>query len=216
MNNLFHQMVLQNFFTKLGYSAKPVNEAMCVCFDENPIMKTEGEKDSPLSGICISCGGGMWNISLAYKGLGLIEFSCTKSGDYLDEQVSKVTGVSRSKVLKVKEKTLNLEKIDFSDRVITALSIYIDEMIDRMIYHITNQFKEKSSEMEGQIEIVVAGGSSMAPGFIKRFEQIVQKSELPFKIYQVRHSQNPFYSVGQGACLRAQADFAKVKQENLK
>ena len=74
LDNLFHKMVLNSFFVKMGYEAKAVNEAMCIGYDTNPIMKSD-EGDIPLSGICCSCGGGMWNLSLAYKGLSLVEFS---------------------------------------------------------------------------------------------------------------------------------------------
>lgn len=213
-DNLFHKMVLQSFFTKLGYDSKPVNEAMTICYDCAPVMRavTKGEKDAPLSGICCSCGGGMWNLALAYKGLSLVEFSCTKSGDHLDEQVAKVTGISKNKVIRIKEKSLNLDKIEQEDRVQVALSIYYDEMVERMVHHICNEFKAKSSEMDGEIEVIVAGGSSMAPGFCKRLEAAIKRADLPFKIYQVRHSETPFYSVCQGACIRAQADFAKTKK----
>ncbi len=211
IDNLFHKMVLNSFLTKIGYDSKAVNEAMCIAYDCNPIMKTD-EGDAPLSGICCSCGGGMWNLSLAFKGLSLVEFSCTKSGDYLDEQVSIATGVSKNKVIKIKEKTLDLDNVDMSDRVQSALSIYYDEMLDRMTHHICNQFRDKSSEMDGEIEIVVAGGTSMAPGFCKRLEKSLRGVEMPFNVYRVRHSDNPFYSVSQGACIRAQADYLKNKK----
>ena len=137
------------------------------------------------------------------------EFSCTKSGDHLDEQVAKATGISKNKVIKIKEKNLDLENVDMSDRVQSALSIYYDEMLDRMSHHICNEFRDKSSEMDGEIEIVVAGGTSMAPGFCKRLKDALKRTDMPFNIYRVRHSDNPFYSVSQGACIRAQADYLK-------
>ena len=121
INNKFHEMILQNFFERMGYDAKPVNEAMCITYDCNPIMK-EDEEEVPLSGITCSCGGGMWNLALAYKGLSIVEFSCTKSGDYLDEQVATMTGFKKSKVIKVKEKKLDLGNVDMSDRIQAALS----------------------------------------------------------------------------------------------
>ena len=64
----------------------------------------------------------------------LVEFSCTKSGDWLDEQASKVSGISKGKIIKLKETKLDLNNIDFSDRALAALSIYYDEMIERMKY----------------------------------------------------------------------------------
>ena len=154
----------------------------------------------------------MWNLSLSFKGLSLVEFSCTKSGDHLDEQVAKATGISKNKVIKIKEKQLDLNNVDISDRVQAALSIYYDEMLDRMAHHICNEFREKSSDMDGEIEIVVAGGTSMAPGFCDRLEKSIKRQDMPFNIYRVRHSETPFYSVSQGACIRAQADYAKSQK----
>jgi intein/homing endonuclease len=161
-----------------------------------------------LPGCCVhNCGAGMWNIALAYKGLGLVTFSCTKSGDYLDEEVSRVTGISRSKVIKIKENKLDLNNVDMNDRVQAALSIYYDEMIERMIHYISAELVKKGSEIEGEIEIVVAGGTSLAPGFCDRLKEKVEQSDFPLKVYRVRHADSPFYSVGQGSCIRAQADY---------
>ena len=66
--------------------------------------------------------------------------------------------------------------------------------------------------MDGEIEVIVAGGTSMAPGFCDRLEQAIKKADMPFDIYRVRHSETPFYSVSQGACIRAQADYAKLNK----
>jgi hypothetical protein len=208
MDNIFHKMILMNFFKKLGYDPKPINEAMAVVYDCNPVIKSDKE-EIPLSGIACSCGAGLWNIALAYKGLSLSEFSCTKSGDYLDEEVSKMTGIDKAKVIKIKEKKLDLNNINMDDRVQAALSIYHDEMIERMLLSISKQFQNQKSEIDGEIELVLAGGTSMVPGFCKRIEDSISSVEFPFKLYRVRHSKTPFYSVVQGSCLRAQADYNK-------
>lgn len=212
MDNLFHKMILMGFFKKLGYDPKPVNEAMCVTYDCNPTMKSD-TGDVPLSGITCSCGAGMWNIALAFKGLSVVEFSCTKSGDYLDEEVSRMTGIEKAKVIKIKEKKLDLDNVDMGDRVQAALSIYYDEMVDRMLVSISKQFQNLKSDMDGQIELVLAGGTSMVPGFCKRVETALASSEFPMKVYRVRHSKTPFYSVVQGACVRAQADYSKLQKK---
>jgi len=208
INNKFHEMILKSFFDRMGYNAKPVNEAMCITYDCNPIMK-EDDSNVPLSGITCSCGAGMWNLALSYKGLSIVEFSCTKSGDYLDDQVATMTGTKKSKVIKIKEKKLDLNNVDMSDRVQAALSVYYDEMVERMVHHISNQFNNLKSELDGEVEIVIAGGTSMVPGFKERLEYAIKSSKLPFNIYRVRHSETPFYSVSQGACIRAQADHSK-------
>jgi len=208
LDNLFHQMVLNNFFTKMGYDSKAVNEAMAICYDCNPILKSEGN-DIPLSGISMSFGGGMINVALSFKGLELRSFSMTKSGDYIDERVSKVTGIAESKIIKAKERELDLDNVDLSDRVQSALHIYYDEMIDRVIHLMSEEFVDKKSEMDGKIEVVVAGGTSMPKGFCNRFESKLKSSQIPFDIYRVRHSETPFYSVAQGAAIRARSDYEK-------
>ena len=206
INNKFHQMVLKGFFDKMGYDAKPVNEAMCIAYDCNPIM-IEDDGESPLSGLALSAGGGMTNLALLYKGLPLQEFSITKSGDYIDEQASTVSGLKKSKIIKLKEKDLNLSELDFSNRGLSALGVYYDEMMDRLVHHVSTRFKDTKSDLDGKIEVVVAGGTSMPNGFCEKLEgKIRSNNDFPFELLRVRHSETPFYSVSQGACVRAIAD----------
>ena len=211
LDNRFHQMVLANFFTKLGYDAKPVNEAMALAYDCNPVIK-EDEGEISLSGMSLSFGGGMINVALLYKGLELDSFSITSSGDAIDASTSQVTGVPVANVIKIKERKLKLDNVDTSDRVQQALSIFFDEMIERVVKSITTKFKDKKSEMDGKIEIVIGGGTSLNSGFVGRLEEGFKKSKIPFEILRIRHSENPFYSVSQGACIRAQADYAKINK----
>lgn len=209
VDNIFHKMILLNFFKTMGFDPKPVNEAMCIAYDCNPIVKSD-EGDVPLSGICLSCGAGMSNIALLYKGMELSSFSITKSGDYIDEQVSKVTGVPKSKITKRKEKELLLDNPSTTDRVLSALSIYYGEYVSRISHLISQEFVKKGSEISGSTEIVVAGGTSMPKGFCKIFEDSINSSDFPFSISKIRQSTTPFYSVAQGACLRAQGDYNKL------
>lgn len=210
LDNRFHQMVLNGFFNKLGYVSKDINEGMALAFDCSPIMKTK-EGDVPLSGISMSFGGGMINVALLYRGMELHTFSVTASGDMIDENVAKVTGIPTSKVIKIKERELDLDNINSNDRVSVALSIYYDEMLERVVRHVVNYFKDKKTELEGDVQIVVGGGTSMALGFINRLRGVFDryKKDLPFNIYDIRHSPSPFYSVVQGATIRARADYEK-------
>ena len=208
-DNKFHQLVLTNFFKKMGYDPKPVNEAMAICYDCNPIMKSDEDGDVPLSGVSCSCGGGMTNIALSFKGMELNAFSVTLSGDYIDESAAKVTGVSSSKVLRQKEKNLDLSSPDMSDNVLSALYIYYDEVTSRFLHQMSKAFSDKGTDIEGSVEIVVAGGTSMPKGFCEMIESKISDYNFPFEIYRVRHSETPFYSVSQGSCIRAQADYKK-------
>ena len=211
-DNTFHKMILLNFFKKLGFDAKSVNEAMCVAYDCNPVMK-EDDVTTPLSGIAISCGAGMTNLALCYKGMEVNAFSITGSGDQIDEQVTKVTGFQKSKVTKIKEKDLDLTKDNVTDRVLSALEIYYYEYINRICGLIAREFSNRNTDISGEVEIVVAGGTSMPKGFCDLFAKTTKEQDFPFKISRIRHSETPFYSVSQGACLRALSDAVKLEKK---
>jgi hypothetical protein len=210
MDNIFHEMVLQHFFNSLGFNASPLNEAMGIVYDQNPIMKEDGE-DVPITGWAVSMGGGMMNIAGSYKGLSICEFSITKCGDYIDKQASKFAGISITKMTKLKETKLDLGTVDMSNKPLFALSVYYDEVINRGIKFISKELQKSDRTMDGECEIVVAGGTSLIPGVVDRFEAAVKKVDLPFDVYNVRKSSEPFYSVAQGMCLRARSDYEKNK-----
>ena len=213
IDNLFHKTVLQSFFTKMGYSAKPLNEAVAIAYDQNPLAKLDNEI-VPLTGLTMSFGAGMTNVALILKGMELGSFSITKSGDYLDESVAKVTGTMKSKVIKRKEKDLDLNNIDINDRILSALCIYYEEVIDRVVGIANKEFAIRGAEIDGEIEVVVAGGTAMATGFCKKLDDAIKKSKLPFNIYQTRLSNTPFFSVANGCCIRALADLEKTKSKS--
>jgi len=211
VNNLFHSKVLETFFVKLGYVPKPTNEAMAIVYDTPPIT-VDGKEEIPLSGIAISFGGGMVNLALCYKGLELSSFSITKSGDEIDRNVAQVTGIVQSKVIKIKEKTLDLDKIDMSDRVQSALGIYYDEMLDRVVNYMSNEFIDRKNEIDGKIDVVIAGGTSCPNGFNERLKKYIDKFNFPFDINNIRSAIEKFYAVSHGCCIRARADWEKTNK----
>jgi len=207
-NNIFHQMMIQAFLNSMGYAAEPLNEAMGVVYDCNPVMDDDGTR-SALTGFGISMGGGMFNVAGAYKGISVCEFSVTKSGDYIDRQAANVTSTPVSKVTKIKENDLDLNNVDFSNRVLAALSIYYDETIKRAITNIRSELAKTDRDFEGPCEIVLAGGTAMIKGTADRFKAALARESLPFKVLEVRMSKNPFFSVAQGMCMRARVDYEK-------
>jgi len=213
VNNLFHQTVLAQFFTNLGFSPKPINEALSNLYNEAPSMEVEGEGTFPLTGFSISFGGGMTNCCLALRGMSLVEFSSTQCGDHIDRQTAVVTGEPVAKVMRVKEKKFNLESPDQSDRIQQALSIYYDEMVSRVVKNMLKEFAKESREFAGPIEVVVCGGTAMIPGFMSRFDRVLGSLQFPFTIKGSRLSATPFFSVSRGCALAARGDHKKMKKE---
>jgi len=173
-------------------------------------LKVKNDHSFCLPGCCVhNCGGGMTNIALSFKGMELSSFSVTKSGDYIDDSAAKVTGMSSTKILRKKEKELDLTTPDMTDNVLSALYIYYEEVISRFLHQMSKAFNDKGTEIEGSVEIVVAGGTSLPNGFCEMIESKLEDYSFPFEIHGVRHSETPFYSVSQGSCIRGQADYKK-------
>ena len=206
VNNAFHQSVLQQFFDSLGYSSKPINEALASLYNEAPSMDVEGEGTIPLCGMAISFGGGMLNLCLALRGYSVCEFSLTKAGDHIDRQVAAVTNEPIGRVIRIKEKSLDLSLKEQPTETTQALSIYYDEFLNRVFSMASKEIVKRKIRVDGPLTITMCGGTSMVPGFEDKVKTVLQRQELPFVIGGVKMSSNPFYSVVQGCCMSAAAD----------
>src|SRR6185503_5847175 len=65
-NLVYHEAMLRDLLGSMGYNAKGINEGLAVVF-------AELEKEN-FSGIGISCGGGMCNVSLAFMSIPVMTF----------------------------------------------------------------------------------------------------------------------------------------------
>lgn len=203
-NNFFHEQVLQAFFKGLGYESKGVNEAAAVVYSEGISMDDPDQGLFPLTGVGISWGAGMANAAAVLKGKPVAVISNTRCGDYIDQQVAKVTGKTISNIIKIKEKNLDLEAINESDRTLKALSIFYDEVINRIGKGLIKSFSESGTKFDGPIVIVNAGGTSMPKGFVGRLKKVLLGLEMPFEVKDVAISKTPFFAVSRGCCLAAQ------------
>jgi hypothetical protein len=125
INNSFHSKTAERFLRGLGYDARPLGEGLAVVYAENPKMYAP-DGPIPFTGIGISMGAGQANFCLAERGLPLDEFSIARSGDWIDANVARMTGQPKTKVLRVKEKRLNFNKLDEDDEVILDAGMAVD------------------------------------------------------------------------------------------
>jgi hypothetical protein len=168
-------------FTRLGWKVKVIEEGLAVILNERPSCKDNLGNEIPYSGIGISFGGGRVNCVLAYKGLQIIGMSVSRSGDWIDKQVSSQTGAPISQILRKKEFDLDFENLNEDDDIIFGLSTYYDVMLKH----------------------VVAGGTSMPNGFENRVSSVISGMTLPFKIGSIKKSQDPRNSVVLGLLVQA-------------
>jgi hypothetical protein len=202
-DNTFHRSRLEGMLKNLGWNVKIIEEGLAIILSERPVVKEPDGTESPYSGIAISFGSGRVNCVLAYKGIQIVGLSVVRAGDWLDEKVSEQTGVPIAQVISKKEKLLDFTKLDYNDDVLFALDAYYSAMIEHVFHQFARKFNEVKSQFEAPLDIVVAGGTAMPKGFIIKLEEVVRQMDLPFKIKDIKISQDPRNSVVKGCLTQA-------------
>jgi len=213
MSVIFHQTMITTFLKGLGYNVECIPEALAIIYSERPTTIDEDGKESPFSGVAISCGAGLINVCFAFRKMPLIAFSILRSGDYIDREAAKVTGLNISAVTRYKESKLDLNKIDSGNLTEAALEIFYQNMIEHALEIFADKFSKLDSKIESPLEIVVAGGTATVPGFIDKFKIILESKSLPFKVKGVRLAQDPLYTVANGCLIKAISVENKIKEE---
>lgn len=198
----YHGKVLQSIFNAyesdkgLKLDARPINEALAVVYAELA--------SKAYTGFGISCGGGMVNVCYAMYGAPIFSFAVVNSGDWIDRQAAAATGETITFINREKM------KVDLAQEPKTAVERAIKAQYQIMIEKTIAGIKEgleksaKSVRSENPIDVVVAGGTSMAKGFHKIFETALKQQELPIKIGDVIQPADPLYSVVKGCLLAAE------------
>ncbi|MDO8640295.1 MAG: hypothetical protein Q7R33_02025 [Nitrosarchaeum sp.] len=191
-NVIYHENVLKSFIESFGYRAEPLNEARAICFSELD--------DDGFTGLSLSFGAGMVNLSLSYMGASAVEFSVSRSGDWIDENAARAIGERTTKMTAVKEAGIDL--LTPKDRYEESISIFYRNFIA----YVVKCFEQKLAKTENipefpqPISIVLAGGTSLAKSFDKVFKQEIEKIKLPFQIKEVRLANEQMFAVARG-CL---------------
>lgn len=192
----YHQASIRQILTDLGYLATPIEEGLAVVFGELG--------GSNYTGIGVSCGSGLHNICLAVLSVPVISFSVPKAGDFIDAQASLVTGELATRLRVVKEQSFHLNGLT-GDRVQNALNVYYQEVIEHLSEclrsHISNS--QRLPKLEHSIPLVLSGGTAMPDGFIEHFNEVLQASEFPVRLSEVRLATDPLNSTARGALMAA-------------
>jgi len=198
LSTLYHQKTIQSFLEDMGYDAEPINEGMGVIYSDLA--------DNDFTGLGISFGAGMTNVCLAYYAVPVMKFSVARGGDWVDEQAARATGTQVDKITSIKEDDFTLDFQTDVGGVEGALSIYYENLLDYVIEKIQAEIDEEDVEEGLDVPVVVTGGTSTPNGFTDLFERHLEDAEIPFSISDVRHAEEPMYSVARGALVAARSD----------
>jgi len=192
----YHEATLRRFFEAMGYRAVAINEGLAVIFSEL--------EDNNFTGIGISCGGGMCNVTLAYLSIPSMMFSITKGGDWIDEAVASVTGEQATRVKVIKEEGLDLSKSP-KDKYEKALRIYYEDLVESLVEKLAQSLSQadKLPRSDRPLPIVLSGGSAKPRGFKDMFEKALSSRSLPVDISGVRLAADPITATARGALIAA-------------
>lgn len=199
-NLVYHEAVLKSFLNSLGYNARAINEGQAVVFSEL--------QDENFTGIGISCGGGMCNVSISFMAMPVLSFSIPKGGDYIDSNVASVLNETFTRVRLFKEEKLDLFR-PAKDDLSRALNIYYEDVLQTLIDRLRSELRASGQlpKFTRPMPIVLAGGTAKPAGFLQKFESMLNAGgDFPIEISDVRMAKNPLTTTAHGCYIAAMSE----------
>ena len=205
----YHEDVLKQIIEQYGYDVKVIEESVALAY--------EGLVDNELTGIAISMGAGMCNICVMYQGMSSLSFSVARGGDWIDENVANDCGVTKAKVISIKENSQNLDltKSSINDiyqegsdeyNIINAIRSYYVALINYLMTNLAHQFNNAESvpNFPNPIPIVFGGGTSLVKGFLQVVGEQFNQEEFPIQISDIKLVEDAHTAVARGCLSEAE------------
>ncbi|MGH7162010.1 MAG: hypothetical protein ACREID_00895 [Planctomycetota bacterium] len=195
-DTVYHEGIVSGVVRKLGYTPTAMNEGHAIIYSELA--------EQEFTGIGISCGGGMFNVCVAYKTIPAVKFSVSRGGDWIDGHVAKVMGIPRTRATALKEaKGVNL--MTPRSREEEAVVLYYRNLISYVLTNLKQRFQlaRDVPQFPDPVDVVVAGGTSLIGGFVEVFADELKKVDFPLQIAGVRRAEDAFTSVVRGCLIAA-------------
>jgi len=194
---LYHQAVVSDIVSSFGWKVETASESTALAYAECA--------DTMFTGLCISFGHGMTNVSLVFKTIEALKFSVARGGSWIDEQTAKVSGKTSPQICALKEKGIDL--LNPIGREQSALVVYYKHLIKYAISNFVTKFKaiQGNIELPDAIPVVIAGGTSLPKGFVDLVKQAINEAKgFPFAISDVKHATDPLNSIAKGLLIMSQ------------
>lgn len=201
MNVLFHDNVFKRLVHQLGWKPMSLYEGASLIYSEC--------SDTNFTGIGISFGAGMTNVSVVFKGAIVLKFALARGGDWIDQNTANhIAGLVSTRITQIKEKPdFNLTDFNCSDkkerRIREALIYYYNDLISYTIHQISEQLSNIQSQFPSELPIIISGGTSKPIGFIEIIQKMFLEHEFPFAISKIKHADNPLTAVAEGCLIRS-------------
>ncbi|MGB2727043.1 MAG: hypothetical protein WBD09_01005 [Halobacteriota archaeon] len=205
MNTLYHKKMMEALARRMTYETHVIDEGLSVIYSELA--------DYDFTGLGISIGAGLTNVTLAYLATPVMSFSIARGGDWIDEQVSITTGLPKDHVCATKEGGFKLDlEVEFGSSE-GALSIYYDALMTYVIKNLNRKLAEITPP-KVEFPVALAGGSATPDGFSKMFERKLREAKLQIDISKIRLAKEPLYSVARGDLIAARTQEGEEVEES--
>lgn len=194
----YHSLSLSSLIQSIGFEPVPLNESYAVIISAL-------QKAGDVTGLGFSFGAGLVNVAFVYKGMSLFEFSINKSGDFIDQQSAAACGVAESIINHIKEKELDLTKIEHEVSPEERALIFTHRhVIKNTIQTVVRTFaSSENANIIEPIPIVISGGTTLPNGFVEMFETELKNTKLPFEYTEVIPVKERLTSVARGCLIYA-------------
>jgi hypothetical protein len=200
LNFLYHKKTMEALTKGLKYETHVIDEGLAVIYSEL--------SDYDFTGIGISVGAGMTNVTLAYLATPLMSFSIARGGDWIDEQCAKATGMPKEHITHAKEKISKLNKEVKMGSIEGALTVYYDALMTYVIKNLDRKLSEITPPKVA-FPVAIAGGSAQPEGFFDLFEKRLREAKLKVELSKIKHVKDPLLSVARGCLIAARTQEEK-------
>jgi hypothetical protein len=152
-----------------------------------------------------------------YQGMSSLSFSVARGGDWIDENVANDCGVTKAKVISIKENSQNLDltKSSINDiyqegsdeyNIINAIRSYYGALINYLMTNLAHQFNNAESvpNFPNPIPIVFGGGTSLVKGFLQVVGEQFNQDEFPIQISDIKLVEDAHTAVARGCLSEAE------------
>jgi hypothetical protein len=191
---VYHESTLKEIFGDLGYkNVSVMHEGLAVIFSEL--------SENNFTGIGMSFGAGMVNVTYAFMGVPVLSFSISKGGDYIDQSAAKQVNDTANTVTYRKEQGMDLRSP--KDEYEKAIAVYYKNLLKYLVEQIKYLYKSKDKRelpvLRQPIPLVVSGGTSMIGGFKEALQEAIDSDkDFPIDISEIRPAEEALFAVANG------------------
>jgi hypothetical protein len=190
----YHKATCEDAIRNIGYkNISVMNEGLAVVYSEL--------YEQNFTGLGLSCGAGMCNLSYANRGIEVLGFSISKGGDYIDQSAAKQVNDTVPMMTFRKEQGMSI--LDPQDEYEKAIAVYYKNLIEYLVKSFGALYRKKDKKelprLFKPIPLVVSGGTSLVGGFVETLEKSIRsQKDFPISIGEIRHAEEPLYAVSAG------------------